>query len=188
MSLWDYGHNVPRTPKKKVKKARPLSDYSEKELREEIRKKTHARLVHLVENVDDYIRRSVDIDVQSMVAAVLGFRYSFDRWEVDHCNGRQSPLTDLIKGRAGKIVSEKLDDFIEKWEPTQKMKKDLQRAIKEEFHEVYAREVRASVRSTIKEHARALVARDVNEYLLKMDEERLEEEKSDEELRKRRGC
>lgn len=173
MSTWDFGYNVPRRKTPKTKKVRPLTDYSEEELREEIRKRTHTKLVHLVENIDEYIETAIKRDIESMILAVLGFRYSFGRWEVD---GKESVLRTLIRDRCRALIKDGLDDCVEKWTPTQKTKKELQRAVKLDFEEAYNREVRNSVHDTLENRARELVAKDVDDFLLEMDAEQTKRE------------
>ena len=64
--------------------------------------------------VDDQITRIIDQNLTRMVVIALGFEQDSWRneWRVDHCNGRQSPLTSRISQKALEHAQLMFDMFI----------------------------------------------------------------------------
>jgi hypothetical protein len=60
------------------------------------------------DNIGEAVSRMLDERLQEIVAKLLGFDNNWDRWEVDHCNGRhgESAAGDWLREKSGDAVRE----------------------------------------------------------------------------------
>jgi len=58
-------------------------------------------------DIDGKIREMLDERLHDTIAKLLGFDDSYGRWEIDHCNGRNSPIT--------RYLDEKVRDAVRCW-------------------------------------------------------------------------
>jgi hypothetical protein len=87
------------------------------------------------------------------IAAMFGFENaSWDRWRVDHCNGRQSEISGWLSNRAKKLFKEECEKVITK-KFVRDMVKQAKNSIHREFKEQFLRELEYRVKELARKHA-----------------------------------
>lgn len=91
----------------------------------------------------------------------LGFRTDSwnGRWEVDHCNGRQTAVANELGAVVMREIKAALPEFVEQV-ASQPPKKMLD-ALKQEYLDVYGREMRTAIRALAAEDAKRDAAKAV---------------------------
>lgn len=98
------------------------------------------------------IRDSLSKGIQDAVMSAMGFsKDNWDhRWQVDHCNGRNSILVDLIKDE----VKEALTKFdLTSIKLSKKDTDSIKKSIRDDFHENYRHQMRDLIRCYAKQRA-----------------------------------
>jgi len=85
--------------------------------------------------------------IRGMALSAIGFSTSFGRIEVDHCNGRNSVLSDSINFKAREFVEKKLTKEIDKVKVTPELKK----VVKREFDDAISNSIRWNIETKVKE-------------------------------------
>lgn len=95
-------------------------------------------------------------DLKKNVMKIMGFNDGWGKWEVDHCNGRMSDMTNLIAAETKKLLLEQITP--EALTLSDKEKKDLVAAVRKDAFDrsnyQYRREFESRFESLIKEQAR----------------------------------
>lgn len=96
------------------------------------------------------------------IAAMFGFENgSWDRWRVDHCNGRHSELSGWLSDKAKRLFREECEKVV-----TKKFIHDLVKkgkgAIQKDFEDYFMRELRSQVQCIAKSRAQEEAAEIMN--------------------------
>lgn len=97
---------------------------------------------HSPEKIREFVWAKLDSCLEATMTSGMGFSRSFGRWEVDHCNGRESAVSQYMRSQAA--------DAVQGWlnKQTKKLKlptKQLQGALAREFDEQFKRALRDKV-------------------------------------------
>jgi len=74
--------------------------------------------------------KDLDAAKREVVAKLLGFDNRYGEWEVDHCNGRESPITNYIQQECGDVVRQWVHEAVLE-ELTDAKKNSLKAAVRE---------------------------------------------------------
>lgn len=93
------------------------------------------------------LQRNFKDTLKCNVLKVVGFdnRWSDRGWEVDHCNGRMSHLTEYMSSKVKSMFSEEFDKMLQP--EIEKMLEPTKKALVKEFKEMFQRCVRDQLRS-----------------------------------------
>jgi cobalamin biosynthesis Mg chelatase CobN len=64
-------------------------------------------------SVDDIMTetvRDMKKDMTEIMAKMMGFNNHWGRWEVDHCNGRRSVISDVIEDKTRAVVTDWINE------------------------------------------------------------------------------
>ena len=85
-------------------------------------------------------------NLKQNVLRIVGFDNRWDKWEIDHCNGRQSALTEFMSQKVKTMFHEEFDKLLQP--EIAKMVEPLKRQLAAEFKETFTRAVRENIRSS----------------------------------------
>lgn len=118
----------------------------------------------------DKVEAKVEFAWQKMALKMLGFDNSWGReWEIDHCNGRHSDMSAMLRTKASAAADEFLKragDELAKMPLTQ----DVVKAMKKEYDEVFRGALRSLVKKRAEQDAEALVNKKMAEVLDKLSD------------------
>ena len=118
------------------------------------------------------VRDTLDKDRDNIVAKVLGFDNRWrGEWEIDHCNGRESPLSQLIKTEAEEAAKVWIKDCLHTKDLpalTNQQKKAIQIDYADRFKRYLNDELSDRIRKAASEVAAKLAVEIVEPYLLKL--------------------
>lgn len=100
---------------------------------------------------DDLQKEMLDnlkIGMKKTILRGLGFSDSWGKgWEIDHCNGRMSQVTDLIKLKIKDLIGEVTPEDLGL---SEKERKELVKAMKKDMLEEYRRQLRGGIYERVK--------------------------------------
>jgi len=107
-------------------------------------------MAQMIKDLPNLIRKNT----MGSIAQMLGFRNSgrYDRWEIDHCNGRTSDISNWISHRAKKIFVEECDKILTK-KFIAELVKEAKNGIRKDLKERFIREVNNNVITKIQQLA-----------------------------------
>ena len=128
------------------------------ELEELIEKEGQAALDRFSQSsIRKEIEKRIDANIDQTIKNVIGLDYSWNRVEVDHCNGRMSMLTKVVEGTAEQILKNKIDEYI----PSLQLSVAEQNAIKKELHtkfkELLIRKLDLVINNKVEEYINILI-------------------------------
>ena len=83
---------------------------------------------------------------------IVGFDNRYNRWEVDHCNGRSSDLTEYMSHKVKLMFHEEYDKMLQP--EIAKMLIPLKEQVLKEFKECFTNELRRNMRQSAQEAAK----------------------------------
>lgn len=128
-------------------------------LKEEIEARTAASVAKFVGGLDQMIEQNL----RASVAGILGFSKSFGSWEVDHCNGRMSVISEFIGHEARTAANEAAAKILTPElvaETIEKMKESIIR----DFVGTFSRQLHDSVYHYAKEAADKTAQQIIGEF------------------------
>jgi hypothetical protein len=123
----------------------------------------------LSNEVFDEVRRSFKTSLKENLLKTIGFNTSFGKWEIDHCNGRQSIVTNLLSQRVK-------EDFCTSFDTVLKPEIDgmilsLKKEIMKEYKDLFMRYVRDELRQSSQEAARNFLNSLISKEITKTQKE-----------------
>lgn len=97
---------------KRAEELKQLEDMSVDELKAELEKRTKEALVTEIKTINQTVVMLVQQHARDIIAGALGFDSRFGRWEVDHCNSRQTAIANALGQAALSQIQLALPDFI----------------------------------------------------------------------------
>lgn len=98
-------------------------------------------------------------NLKTSVLKVVGFnrdRWHDAKWEIDHCNGRQSAITELISDKIKQMFRDSFDALLQP--EIEAMLKPLKATMLKEYREKFSYEVKNQMRSQAEAAAKQFVA------------------------------
>lgn len=138
------------------------------ELKKEIRTKTIKKAAEFLKNIDTLIEDRLEASVR----AILGFSkksWGDDSWEVDHCNGRISSVSEIINSEAQDAVKTCVEKVITP-ELVEDAFKACHGAVVREFRERFQRNLKNRVLEKLDSLVEEKATELVNECLLETGE------------------
>jgi hypothetical protein len=122
----------------------------------------------VVDKARENLRSALKNNIEETVLQSLGFSKKWgDKWEVDHCNGRMSIVTDLIS----KEIKQSILD--EQAKPTftisDKVRDELRTSMHKDFKELYLREARRATERLVADQ----ISKDINYIAKEISREQL---------------
>lgn len=119
----------------------------------------------IVQETYDDLRKQLRGDIKRIVLNTLGFdnRYGH-RWEVDHCNGRMSVVTELITDEARKVLQEEMSAFIH----------NAKDEILEEIRPTIAKEFKTRIRNNVSVTISGIAMNETTQFVTEVIREELE--------------
>lgn len=115
--------------------------------------------------VRTHVHKVLNFKVDELIYNVLGISKRWDKWEVDHCNGRMSDVRELIKDaardEAQKVLSAEVDRVIK----SKKFKQAMRQAITADFIDSFQYELNRAVREKLQDRLPELVDVELNKCL-----------------------
>lgn len=96
----------------KERETRRLQQMSIPELRAELEYRTKNALIEEIGRIKGTVARVANDHAAQVVRGALGFTESFGKWEVDHCNGRNTPMANALGEIALTQIKLAIPDFI----------------------------------------------------------------------------
>jgi hypothetical protein len=96
------------------------------------------------ESVTEQIINDLNVQKRQVTLRLLGLEDKWGKWEVDHCNGRESPITKYLADGAEKTIKQWVNDAIKEVLTTElkdKVMQDAKKAIHKEVQELVRREL-----------------------------------------------
>ncbi len=106
------------------------------------------------------------------VLKIAGFSNGWGRWEVDHCNGRSSIMTDYISSKVRSTITTELDKMLQP--DIEKALEPIKSALIKEYKEEYSCAVRDQMRSQCENAAKAFVSSVMTKQIAKHQKKALE--------------
>jgi 2C-methyl-D-erythritol 2,4-cyclodiphosphate synthase len=112
--------------------------------------------------------------LKSNVLKVVGFENNWHNngWEVDHCNGRASYLTEFMSNKVKSMFAEEFDKLLQP--EIEKMIKPLKAALVKEFKEVFNYQVKSQMRESAQVAAADFLANVMQNEVKKFQRKALE--------------
>jgi hypothetical protein len=102
------------------------------------------------------LQKSFKHTLKGNVLRIVGFDNRYDqKWEVDHCNGRHSAITEYMSDRVKQLFRQEFDVLLQP--EIEKMLIPTKAALVKEFREVFNRAVREQIRSQAQEAAKVFL-------------------------------
>lgn len=123
---------------------------------------------HVESRLRERVYAKLDGHADTIIVKLLGFNQSFNRWELDHCNGRSgnSAAGDYLRKKLGPAVDEWLDAQVGK---LPKLNADAVKSVRDEYSSMFRRALSARLwelaKSRADEKAVAIMA-EVEERML----------------------
>ena len=114
-------------------------------------------------------------NLKTNVLKVVGFnrdRWHDAKWEIDHCNGRQSAITELISEKVQQMFRTSFDTMIQP--EVDAMMAPLKKSILKEYREIFSREVRRSMQTQAEAAARNFISTVMTKEVTKFQRKALE--------------
>lgn len=114
------------------------------------------------------LKNSFKYSLKTNVLKIIGFdnRWSDNKWEVDHCNGRTSLLTEYMSGKVQQMFREEFDKLLQS--EAEELLKTAKKAFITEYATLFQREVKEIARKEARVKAEAfvkdLVAKQIEKY------------------------
>ena len=108
------------------------------------------------QSVDDRVIAALNTRVSEIAAKLLGFNCSWNRWEVDHCNGRggESAVGDYLREKCGDGVKKWLDDLSGNLPP---LPRDARSSLVKSYHSYLEQEILNLLKKRARDDAVAIV-------------------------------
>lgn len=119
------------------------------------------------------VRQEFKSNLKENVLKMLGFSSSWGRsgWEVDHCNGRDSVITQYITSRVKEEMRVGMDTLLK--EDIEKMLVTVRKGLVQDFKEMFDREVRDNLRREAAEAAKAFMSDLLTKQITKVQKQAL---------------
>ena len=105
--------------------------------------------------------------LQKNVLKLAGFDNHWGNgWEVDHCNGRSSMMTQYLSSKVQSMITQEINTLITQ-EDLAKILKDTKKACLKDINELFARAVRDESYKQINEAAKSFIASAVKKSMTK---------------------
>jgi len=103
------------------------------------------------------LQESFKNTLKANVLKIVGFdnRWPNNNWEVDHCNGRSSLLTEFIGAKVKEMFHEEFNNMSQ--DDVQKLLEPVKTTFVAEFKKVFEREVRSQAREAAYKEVQAFV-------------------------------
>lgn len=116
------------------------------------------------------LKKSFKTTLKQNVLKVVGFKNRWDEnWEVDHCNGRTSIITDYMSESVKQMFREEFQKLNQA--DIQLLIQPLKKIILKEFKEGFEREVRMRVRDSARTEAETFVKKLTSQQIQKYQKE-----------------
>lgn len=113
------------------------------------------------------IKKEWEKDLKKNVMKLLGFSDTWGKWEIDHCNGRMSEMSDLINQEVKKLFME--TNFTkEQLTLTEKEKQDIGESIRKDMRDRFSYEYRQSFRGSFEQLVKQQATQDAKEEFEKL--------------------
>lgn len=103
-----------------------------------------------VNNVFNDIKQKWESDLRKHVMKLIGFSDSWNKWEIDHCNGRMSDMSSLISNEVKKMFLE-TNMIPEQLKLTEEEKSQLSDSIRQNMRNRFDYEYRRSFSSAFEQ-------------------------------------
>jgi hypothetical protein len=119
------------------------------------------------------LQKSFKDNLKKNVLKVIGFdKHWANGWEVDHCNGRQSLLTDFISGKVKQMFTEEFNKMLQP--EIEAMLVPVRKQIAKEFKETFVREASRHMRAEAETAARAFMQDVLSKQMTKHQKKAIE--------------
>lgn len=108
-------------------------------------------------------------DLKKNVLKIVGFNHSWDKWEVDHCNGRSSVLTEYMSSKVQQMFRAEFEKMLQP--EIEKILKPVKKDILDEFKHAFVREARGHIYSETREQAKKFISELVAKQIQKHQKE-----------------
>lgn len=116
---------------------------------------------HTDDIIEDLIKKDLRNVTYGVFAKILGFDNRWGKWEIDHCNGRTSIISNYINAAATLKIKEWIDNQLENL-PT--LSETQLNAIKKDYLEKYNRNLRELLSAAAEKKAKEDVQIILKEY------------------------
>lgn len=121
------------------------------------------------------LRQGFKRTLKANVLRIAGFE---DRWgngyEIDHCNGRSSMMTDYLSSRVRNLITQEIDASFTK-EELMSVVPDIKKALLKEAKDLFRHELRDSMRDQVRESAKEFLQNVVMKQIAKNQKQLMKE-------------
>lgn len=106
------------------------------------------------------LKSTIHKRLETVAAEALGFSNSWNKWEIDHCNGRHSVVTNLITEKVQTIAKNSLDDILTEdkvKELMEKCKQSILNDFSNKFHDMLRNKFEQKAEKFVEEYANQLL-------------------------------
>lgn len=125
----------------------------------------------------DELKEEFKANIKANVLQIAGFRKdswgSRNAWEVDHCNGRNSMVTQYISSKVQQMMSQELDKLMTT-EEIASIVKDTKKGLLKEFKDYFDRAVRDQFYKKSQEEAEVFLKDVIGRQMKKFQKEAIE--------------
>lgn len=102
------------------------------------------------------LQKTFKHDLKKNVLQIVGFSNSWDKWEVDHCNGRSSVLTEYMSGKVKDMFRAEFEKMLQP--EIEDILKPVKKAFLDEFKHAFKREVQGLIYNETREQAKKFIS------------------------------
>jgi hypothetical protein len=135
---------------------------------EEVAKLVHDWTTNIVADFLINLPTFVNKKLEECVAQILGFDARWNKWEVDHCNGRNSCIGGFIGAHAQTIATQEAQKIITS-KFIKKVIKEAEEAVRKDWAERYRDELREHVWKKLRERVVKDAEEIVNKLMFKVE-------------------
>lgn len=104
----------------------------------------------------DELQNTFKHDLKKNVLKIVGFNNSWDKWEVDHCNGRSSVLTEYMSVKVQQMFRAEFEKMLQP--EIEDILKPVKKAFLDEFKNAFKREAQGLIYSETREQAKKFIS------------------------------
>ena len=123
----------------------------------------------------DELKAGFKNNLRTTVLSIMGFESRWNNsYEVDHCNGRQSMMTEYLSGKVKDMIREEIDVNFTK-DDLAPMLPDIKKALLKDAGSLFKREAEELMREQVRESAKEFIGGVLKQQLAKTQKQLIKE-------------